>query len=294
MACVFLFFFLSLLLQTQTDTHRLKQTQTGIPEPTSWCPNLEGYLSKYPHLARIFVGSPAKCGGTTVNNFFNHGWKWKDSNLCAWSISGSGIGKTKFNQLPSLQHLISLQCKLLHDSNGRQTLFLIPVREKISSIRSATRYIVEKRGLHQNDTSFDWVSERPFELARSPADVVEKYQLIYNNMMGAHVLIFDYTHIDSILACLPGQVRAVRTSNMTLASLLVSKANSVAPMHNNAAHKNTPIAYPNLQSLEKLYDTDGVGMQRWKSVGTYIEAVSGPVPQCLLASWHGNVLTCVV
>ena len=222
-----------------------------------WCSHLRAYVDNL-HLQRIFIGAPAKCAGTTLNTFFGHTWKSVSRDTrkdhCDWKVTGFGIGKNRENRLIDLQELISSPC-------GLETLFLISVRDKMSWLRSATRYICEQRGWAKRGkcsslASFRWVRERPHELGRSPADVVRKK--FFTSNTSARVAIFDYRQMNSLLQCFP-QASTIATSGGTSMASIIPKngtevgSRAIIVSKNRAIHKVGNLKGNQVSQLEKIF-----------------------------------------
>jgi len=171
------------------------------------CDNMRAYV-RLNGLTHIFVGASAKTAGTSVKYFFFGNLELHERDKlafsaqrhqCEWAVTGS--------------HLFDGLGRLLKSPCARKTLFLLPIREEMSWLRSALKQVCwveagnnrcEEEACPDACGNFTWLEmalrNHTVELGQGPHIWIKEWMV---RSRAFHTFMFDYDAIDNVLACLP-------------------------------------------------------------------------------------------
>jgi len=204
------------------------------------CENMRDYIDRN-GLTHIFVGTSSKTGGSTTKHFFSPGpcvglecdphFLKVMSARCQWAITGS--------------HMWRGLKPLLNESCSRKTLFLLPVREEVSWMRSALKQVCWHLGWEAGRNSCEpktcpktcgnqtWLQEalrlKPDELRFGPHKWIAEWMVRSQEF---HTFLFDYSVTEDVLRCLPP--KGLRIENLSRLARHVYRRDDPIESANNA------------------------------------------------------------
>jgi len=174
---------------------------------TGLCRSMQDYV-RLNGLTHIFVGASAKTAGSSVKYFFFGNLELHERDKlaisaqrhqCEWAVTGS--------------HLFDGLGRLLKSPCARKTLFLLPIREEMSWLRSALQQVCwveagknrcEEEACPDACGNFTWLEmalrNHTVELGQGPHIWIKEWMV---RSRAFHTFMFDYDAIDNVLACLP-------------------------------------------------------------------------------------------
>jgi len=217
------------------------------------CESMRDYV-RLNGLTHIFVGASAKVAGTSVKAFFyplDELLEGVDADAfftkmmkhrCRWAISGS--------------HLHGGLGPMLEQPCAPKTLFLLPVREEMSWMRSALGQVCWALGQKEGGQTCSgeacpetcgnpqWLNEnlrsKPMELQMGPHNWIEEWMVRSPDF---HTFMFDYSATAEVLACLPKEgLKVEDQESPELASHVYKRDGLMKPWNSGAKRPSVDLS----------------------------------------------------
>ena len=195
----------------RNDSSVGRNDSEGCWKANRLCETMRDYVRRN-GLTHIFIGASAKVAGSSVTTFFALGHHRKIADFaahiketrCSWAISGSHLG----HYMMGLSYYLRERC-------APKTLFLLPLREEVSWMRSALK---QECWVRKACGDLGWLmralKQKRNELHAGPHIWIEEWMIRSPEF---HTFMFDISAINDVLACLPpGGLEIEKSSELAL------------------------------------------------------------------------------